>query len=157
MTLGDKEEKPNSGRDNISFEHFESEVLQGLWVKIIDTTFFSSPSRSGELSENKITEPRRVRETTWTEYELCPEGHEHLRAPIFEGMKIGKKAKFPKETREKTSRKTLGHKANVKNKKEQVANSDKYYWRNKFNKYWEVAHGVHWDRSKTIMNWKKQM
>lgn len=26
-----------------------------------------------------------------------------------------------------------------------------------FSKYWEVAHGVHWDRSKMIMNWKKQM
>lgn len=72
MTLGDKEEKPSSGRDDISFEPFEREVLQGIWVKIIDTTFFNSPSRSGKLSENKITEARRVRETTWTEFELCP-------------------------------------------------------------------------------------
>lgn len=44
------------------------------------------------------------------------EGHEYLRAPIFEGMKIGKGAKFPKETRQKTSRKTLGLKASVKSK-----------------------------------------
>ena len=67
LTLGDEEEKPNSGRDDISFEHFEGEVLQGIWVKIIDTTFFSSPSRSGEPSENKIVEARILREATWRE------------------------------------------------------------------------------------------
>lgn len=35
---------------------------------------------------------------------------------IFEGMKMTKGAKFPKETRQKTSRKTLGLKAIIKSK-----------------------------------------
>ena len=49
-------------------------------------------------------------------------------APTFEGMKTGKKKQsFQRKQREKTNRKTLGHKASVKSKKEQVANSVKRY------------------------------
>lgn len=37
LKLGNLEEKPNSGRDDLHFEHFESEVLKGIWVKILGT------------------------------------------------------------------------------------------------------------------------
>lgn len=48
-------------------------------------------------------------------------------APAFEGVQIGKEQSFQRKQREKTSRKTLGHKGNVKSKKEQAANSVKRY------------------------------